>query len=183
MKISRAKIIQVMLLIFVVIGFVLLKPIVENKIAELNKPKETYFLDEADKVLWDSIGESYLQDPTTKNLDPRVAKFKIFLGKKFDIEHFSLYREGDPEDHGKGFAIDLMVYDDKAKGDEIADYLVKNFENLGLSYIIWEQEFYMDVRNKYGAANVWNPMEDRGSITANHYDHVHISFKNYENKS
>ena len=23
----------------------------------------------------------------------------------------------------------------------------------------------------------WDPMEDRGSITQNHYDHVHVSFE------
>lgn len=156
---------------------------VKPKLEELTKPKQTYFLNEQDKVLWDSIGESYKQDKTTDGLDPRVAKLKVFMEKKFNIKQFSLYRPGDPEDHGKGLAIDLMVYKDEEKGDEIAEYLVQNFDNLGLSYIIWEQKFYMDVRNKYGAAKTWNLMEDRGSITANHYDHVHISFKNYENKS
>lgn len=156
---------------------------VKPKIEEMNKPKETYFLNEQDKALWDSIGESYNLDKSTEGLDPRVAKFKIFLEKKFNIKHFSLYRPGDPEDHGKGLAIDLMVYKDEKKGDEIAEYLVQNFDNLGISYIIWEQKFYMDVRNRFGPANTWNMMPDRGSITANHYDHVHISFKNYEIKS
>lgn len=183
MKIIKKMLVFLLIVSICVAGFFYLKPQIENRLAELNKPKQTYFPDQVDQELWNSIGESYLEDPTTKNLDPRVAKMKIFLEKKFGIENFSLYRPGDPEDHGKGLAIDLMTYTDKTKGDEIAEYLVKNFDNMGLSYIIWEQKFYMDVRNRYGPAKVWNPMEDRGSITANHYDHVHISFKNYEIKS
>lgn len=183
MKIIRKTLIFLIVISLLGLAIYYLKSPIESRLAEINKPKQTYFPDQVDQELWDSIEDSYLQDSTTKNLDPRVAKMKIFLEKKFEIEDFSLYRAGDREDHGKGLAIDLMTYRDKDKGDEIAQYLVKNFDNMGLSYIIWQQKFYMDVRNRYGPADLWNPMEDRGSITANHYDHVHISFKNYENKS
>lgn len=46
----------------------------------------------------------------------------------------------------------------------------------GISYIIWKQRFYAPVNNIYGPANTWNEMPDRGSVTENHYDHVHVSF-------
>ncbi|MDS5742304.1 peptidoglycan-binding protein LysM, partial [Streptococcus pneumoniae] len=45
----------------------------------------------------------------------------------------------------------------------------------GISYIIWKQRFYAPFDSKYGPANTWNPMPDRGSVTENHYDHVHVS--------
>jgi hypothetical protein len=38
-------------------------------------------------------------------------------------------------------------------------------------YIIYRQRIW-DVRM---ASSGWVPMENRGSITANHYDHVHSS--------
>ena len=43
-------------------------------------------------------------------------------------------------------------------------------------YQIWEQRYFMNMRNIYGPANTWNKMPDRGGTTANHYDHVHVSF-------
>ena len=49
-------------------------------------------------------------------------------------------------------------------------------EEFGIYYIIWKQRFYMSQYNIYGLANTWNLMPDRGGATANHYDHVHVSF-------
>ena len=46
---------------------------------------------------------------------------------------------------------------------------------LGVYYIIWKQRFYMPQYNIYGSVNTWNLMTDRGGVTANHYDHVHVS--------
>lgn len=35
---------------------------------------------------------------------------------------------------------------------------------------------YVIFRQRYNDGSGWDPMEDRGSITQNHYDHVHVSF-------
>mgnify|MGYP000860682851 FL=1 len=56
------------------------------------------------------------------------------------------------------------------------EYLTKNMNELGVYYIIWKQRFYMSQSNIYGPANTWNLMPDRGGLTVNHYDHVHVSF-------
>ena len=61
-------------------------------------------------------------------------------------------------------------------GNQVAQYAVDNISNAGISYIIYRQQFYAPVDNIYGPANTWNQMPDRGSITENHYDHVHVSF-------
>ncbi|TMR41601.1 hypothetical protein ETD96_04790 [Actinomadura geliboluensis] len=84
---------------------------------------------------------------------------------------------GDPQDHGDGRACDFMESTGgrmpsagaQRHGDQVARYAVANARRLGISYVIWKQQIW----NVRGGG--WRPMEDRGSITQNHYDHVHIS--------
>ena len=108
-------------------------------------------------------------------LKPQTATFKEEIANLFGITSFSGYRPGDSGDHGKGLAIDFMVPESSALGDQIAEYAIKNMASRGISYIIWKQRFYAPFNSIYGPANTWNPMPDRGSVTENHYDHVHVS--------
>ena len=108
-------------------------------------------------------------------LQPQTAAFKEEIANLFGITSFSGYRPGDSGDHGKGLAIDFMVPVSSALGDQIADYAIQNMATRGINYIIWKQRFYAPYPSKYGPAYTWNPMPDRGSITENHYDHVHVS--------
>lgn len=108
-------------------------------------------------------------------LQPQTAAFKEEVANLFGITSFSGYRPGDSGDHGKGLAIDFMVPVSSALGDQIAEYAVKNMASRGINYIIWKQRFYAPYESKYGPAYTWNPMPDRGSVTENHYDHVHVS--------
>lgn len=108
-------------------------------------------------------------------LQPQTAAFKEEIANLFGITSFSGYRPGDSGDHGKGLAIDFMVPVSSALGDQIAEYAVQNMASRGINYIIWKQRFYAPYDSKYGPAYTWNPMPDRGSITENHYDHVHAS--------
>lgn len=68
--------------------------------------------------------------------------------------------------HPLGLALDLFV--DRSTGDRLAAYALANRSALGVSQVIWEQ------RINFGVG--WSVMEDRGSITSNHFDHVHLSF-------
>ncbi|MGH3242805.1 MAG: coiled-coil domain-containing protein, partial [Spirillospora sp.] len=87
-------------------------------------------------------------------------------------------RPGDAQDHGKGQACDFMESTGgqmpsasaQAHGDQVAQYVINNASRLGIKYVIWKQRIY-DMRGSGG----WRAMEDRGSITQNHYDHVHVS--------
>ncbi len=108
-------------------------------------------------------------------LQPQTAAFKEEIANLFGITSFSGYRPGDSGDHGKGLAIDFMVAESSELGDKIAEYAIQNMASRGISYIIWKQRFYAPFDSKYGPANTWNPMPDRGSVTENHYDHVHVS--------
>ena len=108
-------------------------------------------------------------------LQPQTAAFKEEVANLFGITSFSGYRPGDSGDHGKGLAIDFMVPVSSSLGDQIADYAIQNMASRGINYIIWKQRFYAPYDSKYGPAYTWNPMPDRGSVTENHYDHVHVS--------
>lgn len=114
--------------------------------------------------------------PTDPHLRPQAEAFRQEIAAKFGITNIGGYREGDPEDHGQGLAVDVMVPTSSELGDQVAQYAIDNMDRAGISYVIWKQQFYMPVDNIYGPANTWNQMPDRGGDTANHYDHVHISF-------
>ena len=114
--------------------------------------------------------------PNDPHLQPQAEAFRQEIAAKFGITNIGGYREGDPDDHGKGLAVDVMVPTNSELGDQVAQYAIDNMDRAGISYIIWKQQFYMPVNNIYGPANTWNQMPDRGGDTANHNDHVHISF-------
>ncbi|KPA65667.1 LysM peptidoglycan-binding domain-containing protein [Streptococcus suis] len=109
-------------------------------------------------------------------LQPQVAAFRAEVANAFGITSFSGYRPGDSGDHGKGLAIDFMVPQSSALGDQVAAYAVVNLASKNINYIIWKQRFYAPYDSIYGPAYTWNLMPDRGSVTENHYDHVHVSF-------
>lgn len=73
-------------------------------------------------------------------------------------------------EHGGGKALDLMISDVDA-GLALADFLRANASELGLYNVIYRQRIYTPERGGEG----WRYMEDRGSVTANHMDHVHVA--------
>jgi hypothetical protein len=96
-----------------------------------------------------------------------VREAAEFLGCLYDVTtmHGVAGRAG-TSDHPSGKALDFMV--DRATGDALADCALRNMDALGISYVIWEQ--------RINTGSGWEPMEDRGGVTANHFDHVHVSF-------
>ncbi|MGC4964239.1 tape measure protein [Gordonia sp. DT101] len=101
------------------------------------------------------------------------------LIKKFwnQIREIGGYRASDPyPDHPSGRALDIMIpeYGSKngvALGTAIRDWLHANKNTLGLNYLIWRQNYEPGTAGGSG-----NKMEDRGSDTQNHYDHIHALF-------
>ncbi len=73
-------------------------------------------------------------------------------------------------EHSSGKAIDFMVTD-PGLGQALADWARAHASELDLYDVIWSQHIWTPVRSAEG----WRSMPDRGSSTANHYDHVHIS--------
>lgn len=75
---------------------------------------------------------------------------------------------GDGE-HAQGIAVDIMV--SGARGWQVAEFVRENYAELGVSYAIHARNIWSVQR----AGEGWRDMEDRGSVTANHYDHVHVT--------
>ena len=110
-----------------------------------------------------------------EGLRPQTAALKEEIAAKYGITEFSLYRPGDSGDHGKGLAADFIVGNNTELGNQVAADVTSNMTGRGISYVIWQQKFYAPFDSIYGPANTWNQMPDRGSVTENHYDHVHVS--------
>ncbi|MFW3172515.1 transglycosylase family protein [Geodermatophilus sp. CPCC 206100] len=76
----------------------------------------------------------------------------------------------DPHGHPSGLALDYMVAD-AGLGDAIAQYQIEHWDELGVEYVIWQQRILTSPTGS------WKAMEDRGSATANHFDHVHVNYR------
>lgn len=75
--------------------------------------------------------------------------------------------------HPDGLAIDVMIPNSDTPegielGNQIAGYALANAEKWGVLHVIWRQGFYPGIGSPSWMANY-------GSLTANHFDHVHIA--------
>lgn len=98
---------------------------------------------------------------------PHVAKVGNHIKQRFGVDTVGgrAPRPGGG-DHPAGLALDFMV--DTATGNNLAAYVLAHQDQFGVKYVIWRQRINM--------GSGWSMMEDRGGPTANHYDHVHVSF-------
>ncbi|MGK5552203.1 coiled-coil domain-containing protein [Actinomadura kijaniata] len=125
-------------------------------------------------------GASGTKSPIIGNsMTPRMRTVLMEVDGKFGpFPAVGCARPGDPQDHGSGRACDFMEStagrmpsaSATAHGNAVSQYLISNASRLGLKYIIWRQRIY-DFRGSGG----WRQMENRGSVTQNHFDHVHVS--------
>jgi uncharacterized protein YraI len=72
--------------------------------------------------------------------------------------------------HGEGRALDCMI-SNSTVGWDLAKWLRANASKLGVMEVIYRQQIWTVQRSSEG----WRSMSDRGSPTANHMDHVHVS--------
>ena len=86
------------------------------------------------------------------------------------VSSFGGMRRGAADFHGSGQAVDCMISDSKV-GWELARWVRAHARELGVSEVIYAQKIWTVQRGREG----WRSMSDRGSSTANHYDHVHVS--------
>lgn len=85
------------------------------------------------------------------------------------ISSYGGVRPGDSGEHGTGRALDVMISGDA--GWDVAEFVRANAGDLGVSEVLYSQKIWTVERSSEG----WRYMEDRGSTTANHYDHVHVT--------
>lgn len=95
-----------------------------------------------------------------------TSQLRKIIGERFGISNIGGWRPADKYgEHSTGRALDVMT-SDKAKGDSVADFALANAPAIDLKWVIWQQ--------RINSGNGWSKMEDRGSPTQNHMDHVHI---------
>ncbi len=101
-------------------------------------------------------------------VSPNIKKVHAAVCAAFpEITSYGTFRSDG--EHSQGIAIDIMVSGDR--GWEVAEFVRNYYAELGVSYLIYSQRIWSVERSGEG----WRAMEDRGSVTANHYDHVHVT--------
>ena len=99
-----------------------------------------------------------------------IAAHRAICARFPQVTAYGGYRGGSAN-HSSGRALDVMV--SGAAGMEIANWARANASALGITEVIHAQRIWTTQR----AGDGWRGMSDRGSATANHYDHVHLSFR------
>ena len=113
-------------------------------------------------------GECTNGSSVPSGVSPNIVKVHEAVCAAFpEITSYGTFR-GDGE-HAQGLAIDIMVSGDR--GWEVAEFVRAHYAELGVNYAIYSQNIWSVERSGEG----WRAMEDRGSTTANHYDHVHVT--------
>jgi hypothetical protein len=114
------------------------------------------------------------------SITPRMRQVRDEVDRRFGpFPAIGCYRAEASGEHPLGRACDFMLSTGGVlpsgpgvrRGYAIAAWAQANASRLGIMYVIYRQRIW-DIRNP---AAGWVPMEDRGSVTANHFDHVHIS--------
>ena len=120
--------------------------------------------------------------PAEANLKPDTLLVLRCVKQEFPkIKTFYGFRSHDPyPDHPSGRAVDIMIssayanYNSPAAvayGTRIAKWVKAHQAELGVQYIIYRQRIWNVQRDREG----WRRMADRGSPTANHMNHVHVT--------
>ncbi len=112
-------------------------------------------------------GDSAMESGLTQDA---IRVHRALCARYPQITSFGGLRPGDPGFHGSGQAVDCMI-SNSSVGWDVARWVRANASRLGVSEVIYYQKIWTVQRSSEG----WRPMSDRGSATANHYDHVHVS--------
>lgn len=106
------------------------------------------------------------------HLKPGAVQLDRIVSQLFpQVPSIGGYRASDPyPDHPSGRALDIMTGGDSALGDQINQFLQQNADALGIDYTLWQQQTWKPGQGP-------TPMEDRGSPTQNHMDHVHAMIR------
>ena len=89
------------------------------------------------------------------------------------VNSYGGWRAGGLPFHRNGRALDIMLtpHAESALGHRIANYLIAHAKDFNVDHIIFEQQIWTP-SNPH-----WRHMASRGSITANHFDHVHVAIR------
>lgn len=112
------------------------------------------------------------------NVTPRMRAVRDQIKQRFKLVGLGCYRgANDGGEHPLGRACDFMISSGGAMpnaaqariGDQVSAWAIENADRLGIMYIIYRQRIWQP------GTGTWRTMTDRGGVTANHFDHPHIS--------
>lgn len=149
---------------------------VEERIAELRAEEEAREEAESPGNGDGTVPES-ARGPGFDDVTPTMAAIRDDIIGEFEQPYPTGCYRPSADDHGEGRACDFMMSangampseENRQLGDAIAQYAIDNADRLGIDYIIWEQQIW------HTGSRSWRGMEDRGDLTQNHFDHVHVS--------
>ncbi|WP_375432888.1 SH3 domain-containing protein [uncultured Friedmanniella sp.] len=112
-----------------------------------------------------------------KGLKPNAIKVHRAAMEKFPqiVTYYGVRKDPIP-DHPSGRALDLMLPNYTSKKGQALGYAVRDWarahaRELGIQYVIFHQHIWNIQRDSEG----WRYMSSRGSDSANHINHVHIT--------
>ena len=143
--------------------------LVEEKPERPDKPEQAEAEAEAEATDSADVSASCTNGSSVPSgVSPNVVAVHEAVCANFpEITSYGTFRSDG--EHGQGLAIDIMVSGER--GWQVAEFVRSNYSELGVSYIIYAQNIWSVERGGEG----WRGMEDRGSTTANHFDHVHVT--------
>ncbi|GAA1846139.1 coiled-coil domain-containing protein [Asanoa iriomotensis] len=124
-----------------------------------------------------------VDDPTTDGcITPRML-FALKETQRLGFKRFvSCHRNGGPFEHPKGRACDFSVFktndfgsgdaqgDARFYGNNLASFLVKNADKLGILYVIWYRQVWLP------STGSWKSYSGAfGDPSSDHTNHVHLS--------
>jgi peptidoglycan DL-endopeptidase CwlO len=121
-----------------------------------------------------------VNDPTTSGcITPRLLNAYQQARAAGFTHYTSCYSQRDSGEHPKGRACDFSANattfknaaatgSDKAYGDRLAAYFVKNADRLGVMYVIWYRQIWLPNTG-------WKAYSATGDPAAVHTNHVHLS--------
>lgn len=125
------------------------------------------------RYLTDSLAASGVE----RGLQPDAIRVLHAMQARYpEVKRYYGVRPDSLADHPSGRAVDAMLpgYPSRsasALGDRIADWAATNARAYNIRYVIYNQRIWSVARAREG----WRPMSNRGSASANHKNHVHIS--------
>ena len=118
--------------------------------------------------------------PPGEASEKRLQKYTILVNRAVSaafpqIREIGGYRQDSLHWHPDGLALDIMVPGwntpgGKAFGDQVLSVLMTNKSTLGIDHAIWRQAIHDD-------GDGGQMMDNLGSPTQNHMDHIHVATK------
>jgi hypothetical protein len=131
-----------------------------------------------DAVPVEAAGTTWAPCPRGSAVENKLRKDTVHIYRSVcalfpAVNSYGGWRAGGLPFHKNGRAVDIMLTPgaESALGHRIANYLIKHAKDFNVDHIIFEQQIWTP------STPHWRHMADRGSITANHFNHVHVAIR------